>query len=132
MGQLQKPKVKILVVDDDLEVLKTASANLDAEGYAVFVAETAREAIRLLEAHPDVTLLFTDIVIPGSMDGFDLAALAKRRHPGLHVMYTSGYLRDEGVWEGTLLRKPWTIEDLKEAIAAIISGGASGLAGERL
>jgi CheY-like chemotaxis protein len=115
------PALKILIVDDDPTVLESASANLEAEGHSVLVAANGGDAMRLLEARRDIDLLLTDIVMPGSMDGFDLVAAAQRRRPGLQVIYTSGYLKDEGVWEGTLLTKPWTIDDLKQAIAALFA-----------
>lgn len=113
---MEQSPLKILVVDDDPDVLSVAAASLEADGYTVLQAENGPEAMRLLEANPDVALLFTDIVMPGSFDGFDLAERAKRLHPGLRVLYTSGYLKDEGVWEGSLLVKPWRVEWLREAI----------------
>jgi CheY-like chemotaxis protein len=122
VDQTQPVRLKVLVVDDDPEVLKVASAALREEGHVVLRAASAREALALLEAHTDIALLFTDIVMPGSMDGFDLAEQAKLRRPGLHVLYMSGYLRDEGVWNGSLLRKPWTKDDLKSALAEILPG----------
>jgi CheY-like chemotaxis protein len=122
VDQTQPVRLKVLVVDDDPEVLKVASAALREEGHVVLRAASAREALALLEAHIDIALLFTDIVMPGSMDGFDLAEQAKLRRPGLHVLYMSGYLRDEGVWNGSLLRKPWTKDDLKSALAEILPG----------
>lgn len=117
MGQRLPFQLKILVVDDDPDVLDIAGAAFAEEGYSVLKAMDAREALGVLDAHPDIALLFTDIVMPGSMDGFDLAEQAKLRRPGLRVIYTSGYLRDEGVWDGTLLRKPWTKADLISALS---------------
>jgi CheY-like chemotaxis protein len=128
VGQRETPKLKILVVDDDPDVLDSAAGNLEAEGYVVLRAASARDAIRHLDRQPDIALLFTDIVLPGSVDGFDLAELAKRRRPGLYVIFTSGYLRNEGVWEGTLLRKPWTIDELKQAIDAVCTTGHPSIA----
>lgn len=122
VGQSQPVRLKVLVVDDDPEVLAVASAAIREEGHVVLRAASAREALALLDAHADIALLFTDIVMPGSMDGFDLAEQAKLRRPGLQVIYTSGYLRDEGVWNGSLLRKPWTKDDLKSALAEILPG----------
>ncbi len=119
MGQSQSLRLKILVVDDDPEVLEVTSAMLEAEGHTVLRATNGHKALTILAAHADIDLLFTDIVLPGSMDGFDLAASAKRRRFGLRVIYTSGYLTQEGIWDGTLLTKPWTKEDLKDAIAEI-------------
>lgn len=113
---MDQSPVKILVVDDDPDVLAVAAASLEAEGYSVLQAENGPAALELLAANRDIALLFTDIVMPGHIDGFDLAERAKRLHPGLRVLYTSGYLKDEGVWEGSLLVKPWRVEWLRDAI----------------
>ncbi len=119
MGQSQPFKLKVLVVDDDPDVLITTTALMEEDGHEVLSAGSAREALQHLAAHRDIALLFTDIVLPGGMDGFTLAEQAKATHPGLRVIYASGYLRDEGVWEGTLLPKPWTEDDLKLAMAEL-------------
>jgi CheY-like chemotaxis protein len=108
--------MKILVVDDDPDVLTVASMTLAADGYEVLSAHNGSEALEILQANRDVDLLFTDIVMPGSIDGFDLAERAKQMRPGLRVLYSSGYLRDEGVWHGSLLTKPWRPDDLQTAI----------------
>ena len=117
MGRSQSPPLEILVVDDDPDVLEIAGASLESEGYTVFRASNASEALKILDDNRTIALLFTDIVMPGSLDGFDLAERAKARRPGLRVIYTSGYLKEEGVWDGILLTKPWTTEDLKSAVA---------------
>lgn len=116
-------KLKVLVVDDDPNVLTVTTELLEADGHEVLSAGSAPEALQHLAAHRDIALLFTDIVLRGGMDGFDLAEHAKATHPGLRVLYTSGYLKDEGVWEGTLLPKPWTEDDLKSAMAEIWGSG---------
>lgn len=113
---MEQSTLKILVVDDDPEVLAVASASLEADGYSVLQAENGPAALEILQENSDVALLFTDIVMPGYIDGFDLAERAKQLHPGLRVLYTSGYLKDEGVWEGSLLVKPWRVEWLREAV----------------
>jgi CheY-like chemotaxis protein len=119
MAQSEPVRTKILVVDDDEDVLAVTSALLAHEGYDVLIAQAAGEALALLDRHRDIALLFTDIVLPGGMDGFDLAEAAKARRPALSVMYTSGYLKNEGAWAGTLLPKPWTEDDLKRAMAEV-------------
>jgi CheY-like chemotaxis protein len=116
LAPVAQSTLKILVVDDDPEVLTVASATLAADGYTVLSALNGTEALQLLQANRDIDLLFTDIVMPGSIDGFDLAERAKQLRPGLRVLYTSGYLRDEGVWHGSLLTKPWRPNDLQMAI----------------
>jgi CheY-like chemotaxis protein len=113
---VEQSQLKILVVDDDPEVLSVACASLEADGYTVLRALNAPAALQLLQENADVALLFTDIVMPGYIDGFDLAERAKQLHPGLRVLYTSGYLKDEGVWEGSLLVKPWRTESLRDAV----------------
>lgn len=107
---------KILVVDDDPDVLDVAGSLLAELGYTVLKAHDSREALRLLETNRDIDLLFTDIVMPGPIDGFDLAERAAQLRPGLRVLYMSGYLRHEGVWPGSLLQKPWRRQDLTEAV----------------
>lgn len=124
MGKSQPSTLKILVVDDDPDVRAVTTELLQAEGHEVLSAGSAREALRHLADHRDIALLFTDVVLPGGMDGFDLAEQAKRTHPAICVLYTSGYLKDEGVWEGTLLPKPWTENDLKAAMADVWGAGA--------
>lgn len=121
MGQSQPFKLNVLVVDDDPDVLAAACNLLEAEGHDVLRVASAREALTLLEAHRDldIDVLVTDIILPGHMDGFTLAETAKRRRPGLRVIYMSGYLKNEGVWGGPLLQKPWTKDDLKSAIAEV-------------
>jgi CheY-like chemotaxis protein len=108
--------VKILVVDDEPDVLDMASFHLSDQGYQVVTAGNAAAALQALEANPDVALLFTDIVMPGGIDGFELADRARQLHPGLRILYTSGFLKDEGVWHGSLLPKPWRLSHLDEAV----------------
>lgn len=119
MGQTQPFKLKVLVDDDDEDVLAVETALLEEEGHEVLSASGAREAFQLLDTNRDIDLLFTDIVLPGPMDGFRLTETAKVMRPHLRVIYTSGYLKDEGVWDGALLPKPWTQDDLRAAIADI-------------
>lgn len=109
--------LKILVVDDDPDVLDVTGSLLAELGYTVLKARDGHEALRLLEANRDTALLFTDIVMPGHLDGFDLAERAKQLRPGLRVLYMSGALRDEGAWAGSLLQKPWRRQDLTVAIS---------------
>ncbi|GJD71532.1 Response regulator receiver protein CpdR [Methylobacterium gnaphalii] len=95
--------------------------------YTVIHAEGADTALRLLDAHPEVTLLFTDVVMPG-MTGRQLVDAARLRRPELKVLFTTGYTRNAIVHNGVidadvkLIGKPFTLEGLahkvREAIAA--------------
>ena len=111
----------ILIVDDDEGLRLWAAATLQAAGYPILQAAEANAAVKLLEQHPTVSMLFTDIIMPG-MDGFALADLAVRRWPGLRVLYTTTRekLRDAddqpGLLHGIILLKPYTGEELAAAI----------------
>jgi len=84
----------ILVVEDDADVRAYATEILAELGYRVLTAPDGREALALLHQHPEVMLLFTDVVLPGELDGRQLAEEARRRHPGLKILYTTGYARN--------------------------------------
>ena len=81
----------ILLVEDDALVRANASSQLAALGYRVVVAEDARRAIEMVEHGGAPDLLFTDMIMPGGMNGRELAEHLHRRYPGLKVLYTSGY-----------------------------------------
>jgi len=86
-------------------------------GYAAISAQTPREALQQLESHPDVALLFTDIVMP-EMNGRVLSDIALARQPNLKVLCTTGYTRNAVVHNGVLdagtalIQKPFTLEQL--------------------
>jgi CheY-like chemotaxis protein len=113
--------LKILVVDDDPDVLTMAGSFLSEQGYQVVEAGNGAHALRVLQENPDIALLLTDVVMPGGIDGFDLAKRAKQMHPGLRVLYTSGFLKNEGAWQGDLLPKPWRLSHLDEAVRRALS-----------
>jgi signal transduction histidine kinase len=92
----------ILLVEDDDDVRAFAADLLRELGYRVLAAGTGPEGLRLLDQHPEVRLLFTDVALPGGMTGRQLAEEAERRHPGLKVLYTTGYARNAIVHQGRL------------------------------
>ena len=109
----------VLVVDDDDDVRDYAAAVLRGAGYRVLAAASPREALHQLGEAPTIKLMFTDIVLP-DIDGFKLAELAKRRHPALRVLYTSGYAetfeRHPIERYGRLLAKPYRSAQLEQAV----------------
>jgi PAS domain S-box-containing protein len=81
----------ILAVDDNPAVLATAVLQLEALGYQTLTAPNAEAALQILDRHQQVDVLFTDIVMPGTMNGRELARLARVKRPGLKVVYASGF-----------------------------------------
>ena len=108
----------ILVVDDDDEVRPLAAVILKNAGFAVLEAADGDQAFRLLERHPEIALLFTDIVMPG-IDGLALADRAKALRPALKVLYATGYSALLGAarpMHGVVLQKPYKPRELEASI----------------
>ena len=117
----------ILVVEDDRDVRELAMAVLEAAGYRVLEAASGDDAYRLLLAHPDlrIDLLFTDIVMPGHLDGIDLANKVRALRPQLKVLYATGFanlVREhrEDELHGLVLAKPYRPGELQRAISELI------------
>jgi two-component system, response regulator PdtaR len=80
----------VLIVEDDVLIRFNASQIIEEAEFDVVEASNADEAIAILEARSDITILFTDIQMPGSMDGLKLAAAVKGRWPPIKIVATSG------------------------------------------
>ena len=106
----------ILVVEDNPELRDAVVDQLENLGYRSLVASTGREALAVLTQGTEVDLLFTDVVMPGGMDGRQLAAEVRGKWPGLKILFTSGFAgasgTDGGALPGRLLRKPYRMQDL--------------------
>jgi CheY-like chemotaxis protein len=119
-------KQKILVVDDQPEVLAIAINLFQGLGYEVLAANNASEALNTIGRHPDIGFLFTDVVMPG-MNGIELANEAKKRLPDLKVLLASGYgaspllHQQSGADALPLLHKPYRLHDLLRQMKAIYS-----------
>jgi CheY-like chemotaxis protein len=110
----------VLVVDDDAEVRELAAWSLRDAGHTVLEAADGAEALALFEQHPEIDLLFTDIVMPG-LDGYRVAEMARERRPEIGVLYTTGFAGGTGqyanVMHGQVLRKPYHLDELVSAVA---------------
>ncbi|MFW5681235.1 MAG: response regulator, partial [Pseudomonadota bacterium] len=119
----------VLVVEDDDLVRAHVQTQLRTLGYRVTTAADAPAALRLMEQTDDVDLLFTDVVMPGGMNGADLAREAQRRWPGLKVLFTSGYTENAIVHHGRLdagvelLSKPYRRADLARKLRHVLDDG---------
>lgn len=86
-------RTTVLVVEDDPFVRLDAVDMVEELGYAVLEARNADAAILLLESHPEISIVFTDIDMPGSMDGLKLAHAVRNRWPPVRLIIASGILR---------------------------------------
>jgi CheY-like chemotaxis protein len=110
---------RALMVDDEEGLRTLAHDWMESIGFDVETASSADEALSLLAAR-EFDILFTDILMPGSMDGIALARLAKAEHPALQILLISGYARallDTPNMPGAVLKKPYRKADLVAAIA---------------
>jgi signal transduction histidine kinase len=111
----------VLLVEDNADVRAAIRRQLTDIGHLVIEAPAGDEALAVIDNVPQLSVLVSDIVMPGAMDGRRLADLAKQRRPGLRVVLVTGYADGLDVQGGrhrsfTLLRKPCTKEELAAAI----------------
>ena len=118
----------VLVVEDDADVRAHAVGILDELGYSVLEAADGAAALQALDTHPGIKLLFTDVGLPGGLNGRQLADEARRRYPELLVLYTTGYARNAIVHQGRLdpgvdlITKPFTFAALATKVNAVFDG----------
>ena len=108
-------KPLVVVVEDEPLIRFTATEYLHSAGWQTLEAENAQEGKRLVEEHPEARVLFTDVNLPGSMNGLELATVVNRDHPSIELVVTSGRHRfadDELPDDGTFLPKPYLEADL--------------------
>lgn len=116
------------MVEDDAAVREFTASALRESGYQVIDAADAEQALRLLPQHDDIALLFTDIVLTGSMNGRDLADKVKALRPDLPVLFTTGYTRNAIIHHGRLdegvafIGKPFTVQALSAKVAEVLKG----------
>ena len=125
---------RILLVEDDDEVAALVTELLEQLGYQVLRAASATAALGVLAAGRDVDLVFSDVMMPGGMNGVELAHEIRNRRPDLPVLLTSGYAdaaekraKAEGV---QLLPKPYRLDELAKAIAATIRSSRQSNSGD--
>jgi signal transduction histidine kinase/ActR/RegA family two-component response regulator len=116
----------ILVVEDEDKLRHLAVDTLTELGYTVLAAGCAKDALELMEKHPEISLLFTDIVMP-DMGGRKLADEALKRRPDMRVLYTTGFTRNAVVHNGVLdagvnfIAKPFAMEELSAKVREALS-----------
>jgi DNA-binding NtrC family response regulator len=119
----------LLVVEDDDDVRDLTVSILREEGYRVLQAANGGVAMVMLDQDLPIDLLFTDVVMPGGPDGFELANLAKQRRPELKVIYTTGYAglaraTKEMPLHGKILSKPYRPAEIATEVRQLLLGAA--------
>ena|SRR5215475_8919193 len=116
----------VLVVEDEVLVRTSVAEYLRACGYRVLEAKDADEATLILRNDDDIDIVFTDVQMPGSLDGFGLAQWVRRERPRTRVIITSGVVRASEAArdlcaEGPLLAKPYDHRDLERRIRRLLA-----------
>ena len=113
MSKTYPPKITVLVVEDEALILWSTAQDLRDAGYEVLEAGNADEALEILTANPQISLLFTDVDMPGSMDGLKLSAAVASGWPPVKIIVTSGktvLLPHQLPPEGRFMAKPYRSE----------------------
>jgi CheY-like chemotaxis protein len=114
--------VFVLVVEDEVLIRMSLVDQLEDAGFRVLEAGTADEALSVMADHPEIDALFTDIDMPGSMDGLKLARLVSQSRPELAVLLTSGYLkipRNELPGKAHFFSKPYDVNRIIDHLRGI-------------
>ncbi|WFU57998.1 ATP-binding protein [Bradyrhizobium pachyrhizi] len=126
----------VLVVEDDRLVRSYVLTQIESLGYTTLSANNGREAVAVLDSGAPIDLLFTDVIMPGAMNGRDLATEARKRRPGLRVLFTSGYTDDAIDQDGKLeqgilfLAKPYSRAELARMLRVALREDETAIAQE--
>ena len=119
---------KILVVEDDPKVLRLTLTRLIELGYDVLVATNGPKAMDIIKQQADIDLVISDVVMPGGMTGFDVAAEALALRPELKILLVTGYAkgvtprRTSAISEYRILRKPYGLKELARTLREMLDG----------
>lgn len=124
-------KARILLVEDAAALRKLGTTVLQAHGYEVVAAGNGPEALEILRRDSEISLLFSDVVLPGGMDGFEIAREACRIRSDLKVLFTSGYAlkmppENDPLSKAPIVYKPYRRAQLLSKIDEVLSGSRVG------
>jgi signal transduction histidine kinase/DNA-binding response OmpR family regulator len=114
---------RLLLVEDEATVRELSVDMLRSLGYEVLTAANAAEAQAILEQDPNIDLLFSDVVMPGGVNGVGLARAARELRPDLPVLLTSGFVADPSLLQGAdfpLINKPYEVANLSHALRSLL------------
>jgi CheY-like chemotaxis protein len=116
--------VAVLVVEDEYLIRIDTASSLKAAGFIVYEAENAAKAIQCLELHDEIRLIFTDVNMPGTMDGVALAHYVRGRWPPVKIIVTSGYVKvgESDLPPGSLfVQKPYDLGNISDKMNALMA-----------
>ena len=116
--------IAVLVVEDEHLIRMDTATSLEAAGFTVYAADNAAAAISYLELHKEIRLIFTDINMPGSMDGLALAHYVRGRWPPVKIIVTSGYVkvrRDDLPVGAIFVEKPYYPKAIAERMNELLA-----------
>jgi CheY-like chemotaxis protein len=126
MGLAETRTRVVLIVEDEFLLRMDATDMVRAAGFEVLEAANADQAIEILETRPDITVVFTDIQMPGSMDGLKLARAVRGRWPPIKIVATSGHhhVGESDLPEGgRFLPKPYSPNQVTGLLRELMGGG---------
>lgn len=130
-NHLPRGQETVLTVDDEPDLLSLAQQYLEDLGYTVVTAASGRQALDILAKRPNIDLLFSDVVMPGGMNGYELAEQASALYPQLKVLLTSGYSskilyrNGQARFKANLLNKPYNHLEIATRFRLILDKKAS-------
>jgi len=124
MGEPARPSAAVLIVEDEPLIRMGAVSLIEDAGFEVYEAGSADAAIVLLERHEEIRLIFTDVDMPGSMDGLKLAQYVRGRWPPVKIIVTSGHVKviEESLPAGALfLPKPYEPAEITHRVRQMLA-----------
>jgi len=120
----------LLIVEDEPLVRMVIADFLRGGDFAVMEAGTADDAVGMLRRHPEIQLVVTDILMPGVLNGFDLAEWIEHHRPDVRVLLTSGYFNESHLpsrlnWSDRLIRKPYSLAEVARRVTALLAEPAA-------
>lgn len=119
ISETPKPRMAVLVVEDE-PILRLMAVDLVEEaGFEAVEAMNSTDAIQVLEVRTDIRIIFTDIDMPGGLNGVELAAVVRDRWPPVGIIITSGHIAERDVRvpdDGVFLAKPYRLEELRSTL----------------
>lgn len=125
------PQPPLLIVEDEMFIRMVAADALEDRGFSIVEAGDAREALDILERSPEIALIFTDINMPGDLNGLDLAEEVAKRWPHIEIIVTSGGVRLDSSDipdSGKFLPKPYAMANLVKLVQEQLAKRGAGSA----